>query len=139
MSEHGTITCTTELQFTSDHGQYSRKGPSLRSAPYAPYDRTNPSYFGDSISFHANGLVMPNIQPEFTASIHYSDPGEVTMKLIDNRAGGSGEVGATVLFGLGTEYSIELAITNQDRLWLQEKSAGDQLEVVRMTCARRSY
>jgi len=148
------ITCDIEFQFSMCKSTYTKQGRKLKSAPYARYGDPYIEYHGDSLPFHANGLYMPNIQPEFLASVFFSiAPGgkqpaikpekqqanntlEVAMKLFDNRRNGSGSVEETVLFAPNTEFTIGLAITNQDNLWFERKSADDRLQYVSLTCRR---
>lgn len=150
--ERGTITCKTELIFVATGKGakcYSVKGPSLISAQYAAWDEKIHEYYGDVVFFHANGLVMPDIQPEFFLSISYrvdnrdkvgfKEPLEVLIKLYDNRTGGSGGLEHLVTFNAGDEHILVLEIENQDKLWFEKRYANDRLTMVRATCRRKAY
>jgi hypothetical protein len=150
-SERGTITCKTELRFEHGKGgKHTLKGPRLTSMLYAAWDETVPQdNYGDIVFFHANGLVTPNIQPEFFVGIEYRvderikqgfrEPLEVLMKVYDNRIDGSGGLEQLVAFDAGQEFSLSLKIVNQDKLWYEKRNADDQLTSVTLTCVRKAY
>lgn len=146
----GTITCTTSLDYRfGKGGSYAVKGPSLTSHQYAPWDEKEDEHYGDVVFFHANGCVMPDIQPEFFLSIAYRvcdrikqgypEPLCVYIKLGDNRKMGSGVLFEAIDFDPGMEYSMTLNILNQEKLWLKERFGGDWLYSLSATCKRREY
>jgi hypothetical protein len=139
------VTCDVEFHFSMCKSAYTKRGPKLKSRPYAAYDQGYVEHHGDSLAFHANGLFMPNIQPEFLASVffsvapgkhHANDVLEVSMKLFDNRRNSARGIEETILFAPNTQFAIELPITNQNDLWFERKSNDDNLRVVTMNCRR---